>query len=1267
MGLPSLKKTGRALRGKEGNYASSEEPASSKDFSDLGLTLHPGSQISKGERKLLTPFESRKLDPCVERCCRQREKIDEHFQENDEPTAPGVSSRTARELGPFYFQAVTGVLHAPRSRELCSSTEQESPTCGNESLVNPVSTSCSYVSPSQDSSSSLSYAVDSENGMQDHGHGEIKNCYSFRDPHNPIYSTKRRRIQSHDAPGLRSESVFDTGPPSVLHAAGQSRNLKTSQGNMRRKNVPPGKHTSDLGHALPQGRYCGQVKRSQRMAGAGSVSAITFSSCQFTGESGCKDSYHALKAVGPRGRSSESDLLETSPFVSPPQEVDYSDGGRPFQKDGADSRLSAEHWGQVKLQSMQWAKRQSTSTIWHLLTTDCDTSSSSSIRPSRGADRKALVVEPDVPDDLISPLGSTLPLRGILASGKCQNHLNVHQPYQFLHDSVLQHFNFTFPVPPNFYNHPSYISTISSKDTNLHSDKSGSNLHKSANTASPYSTECRIRRHSTTSLLQSSSFLAIRIAITKPRQRSNSVPYLNTIHLTEIMNTPDTSQPFRLTHEQVNHQIQQSYAMQPLSCSQSPAQVQSPQHGTTNQHASSHGAHHAVDRSLQSGMSLNHMTSHFAQMIAILLQRMGNDFTESPSVIASCLKVLFVKLSQSPQKEAYLHRTLRFLDSFPVTGSPEAVPLDESLMQAQHEMQGLKMQVALAVKQKNQSLENCKQQHHALMANLKTIEKQQESAVRQSKEIERLRRDALHWKDQAEQVHRLLSNAPPKALSSGTLCQRISQGGATAGTSMLSSERHAVAAKTPSDSHIAFPTAPHQKAPVQAVTFANDNVEMGRRNSTFSSASSELVDLTAEHSTPTKSASSLLSSPVCRQPSSEEQLKATPGQMVSKGRRRPSWLASRYPEQNLLNLSLYGRETPDAAQTVIDVDAMQQPFVFDPSAEELVAAEARKSNASYASYQQKSRVTKNRKAPKLTKAQQQEHENEHAPPPIKSKKARKPRVWKARETPEEKAARIADEKKTAERDAVLQERLFQASAVERQAREQAEREMAEIQATIDAREQKEAKEREAENVAEMEALLDATMTNAGNGSAEPTTGVNEEQAIPEAASRILHGSAQDTTIPHAADTVQDVNTDDSQESAAIAADNDGLDGLFEDDVAMEDEPAPSFEEAATAPFGSEKEPEATEAACVPENDLDIMLADVEKAAAAPFEAEKEPEAAPVTSAPMSDLDAMLADPEPHPAGDLSMFMQEWTSGAEQALLDANDPMFEPTFFDTYLP
>ena len=1187
----SLKKTGRALRGKEGNYASSDHSAIYRSFSDLGLTLPPGLQISKGEREILTAVESRKLDPCIERCRRQRERVDTSIQDGHEPIAQGICSLERNEYEPLYPQAATGDPHAPRSPEpLRSSMERGSPMCGNESVANPALVGRSQAPYAQGSRSSSKYAVVSDNGMRCHEFGEIEDRHGSSDLHDLSYSRKKRRVENDGSLGLRPESVTTT-LPFAFQGAGQSEHLKLSQRKMRSSNVPSRKYTLDLGYVSSHAPYSGRVKRIQRTTQADNISAVAFSSCQFTSESSCEDSCDTTHASVPRGRSSKLDSLETPHRISP---LRRGDGSKLSQRDGGDSSPSAQHWRHVKLQSSQPTKHHRILGTPYPLGTSPDISTSlSSVEAATEADGRAVGVEADVSDVLISPSSPIKPSLESHVSRKHPNNLNVQQPNQFLQHFVHQHTDFTYPVPSNFYNHPSYISTLSIKNPS----------------------ELRTRRSSSISLLRPSSSLAIRTAASKSRQRSNSMPNLTTISSEEAMNHPKTPQPFRLTEAQVNNQIQQTYAMQqPSSSFQSPPRAQTHLHGTANQHTYANGTNHAVNGAPHHSSNLDQETSHLAAMLACHLLKMSNQSAESPDHIAGYLQAFIVKLSELPVKRIHLHRTLGFLKSFPAAGSPpNTVPLDEDLLRARNKIKRLEAQITTIESQKTQSMVQFQQQHDALMASTKTIAQQQDFAAHQFHQIERLRRDALQWKDQAENFHRLLNNPPPRALSSDTLCNRMPPGNAPAGGFMPSSEQHVMATNTPSGP---------QGQSIQAVTPAIDHFEMDRRHSAFSSASSELVDLTTEHSTPATSAPSHTSSSLSPQSSSKQSI-AAPGQSYYTGTRKPAWMASNLPPQHSLNLALYGPKKH--TQDVIDVDPMQQPFVFNPSDEVLDAAEARKNNPSYASYQQKSRVTKNTKAPKLTKAQQRALENEHAPPPKKSKKVKKTRVWKPRETPEEKVARLADEKKTAEQDAVIQQQLFQETTMEREAREREEKDMAEKQAMMDAQEQREAEEKEAEDVAEMEAFLDANMPDGGDGSEEHINEVNDEQAAPETAHEIFHGSAQDTTIHNTTDTIQESNTGDNQEQAATVPEDDGLDALFEDDGAMDDEATLNFRAAATALLRPTEQPEATQ----------------------------DP----------NDLDAMLSTP--CAADDLDSFMEGLSYDPNLPPLDPNDPIFAEDFWSTY--
>ena len=345
-----------------------------------------------------------------------------------------------------------------------------------------------------------------------------------------------------------------------------------------------------------------------------------------------------------------------------------------------------------------------------------------------------------------------------------------------------------------------------------------------------------------------------------------------------------------------------------------------------------------------------------------------------------------------------------------------------------------------------------------------------ETAAHQSHEIERLRHDVFQWKTQAEQFYRLLHNPPPNSLSGETLYTRIVQG--------------------------------------------NDT-----------------IDLTAEDNSSEMPSSSPSASVMSREPSSQGQGSQARDRFTKNLAQKPLAWIDVHPLKEPENPYLAKRQVD--AQTVIDVDAGPEPFVFNPSAEEVQAALARKNNASYASYQQTTRVTKNSKKPKVTKAQQRQLEKGQTPAPeAGKKKQRKERVKGPRESRQQKLARRESEKLTEVEDEILQLEQFRKDALEREAQEKRDEKAAE----------------DIEKLLEDE-LEDELMSGADEEDKEPTAGENVEQEAAEAADKSSHGSSEaHKAMSKVNNAAEQPNAAETHEQAATAPEDDAANAMFEDDA-----------------------------------------------------------------------------------------------------------------------
>lgn len=1225
MASPSLKKTGKARKAEEGNYASSDNPDKSRVYDHgLGLTLLPGSQISKGGTKTSKAVTTDQPEACIKRS-RVKNQVDSHVHTRDGPVAQVIPSPVGEISKPSYPQALAGNPYAIRlSIRWGSSIEYGSSLCDDESVAEHNIVSGPDICHSQGCSSSLAYGVGSRDGLLGVGDGDSKCDDESREMHHPIYARKRRKIGIDDTPVRVSKSTAKRSTISCLSPASDGQDMdkyfQDSQPKMIVRHATSRKPAPQPGPASSELRHRKQSSRYQCKSGTDNASARILIDTKLAQETSLRDAVETPKAITPPVTTMKRGLLENPDQRSLPLVTDHTGDGETATEDGVGLFSSAKPQNHVNTQSAQSIKHHSRSEPLRPLYTQLDIPSLSSLEASIGSLAR---VKPDVLSVLISP-SSTLPSLECYSSAKSLQILRVKNPLFQKHH--FQHKNYVKSKTDTYSSSSSAFSFIAST---LHSSTCNSFL----------SSSLKLRRSASTSLALSSTSLAIDIIAPRPRKRSNSVPILRSNLPEASMNnpnmfqqhglfTPEKSPPKRqictpdtfsyyqnhgpnlskmdphrsaynmagwmpptlignsapgpyipeertdirgpFSHKKEHsinmmNQAAQGYApTQPGTSFAKPSQAQEFLHNAK---------HNSAGASRPSEMARSQNVTGFgnkAQATSMPVSHPSskhNGFTEYSKDISSGLEAIVSGLAQRGLTKELVHRTLAFVKTLPIPGVlKHEIPIDEGYIQARKEGETLKVRLC-EMQKRYAALEHfCRHNDHSYKAHIRTLEAEWASNSKEmqkrymsleemchrnnqsyteqlrtlkgesagkSNEIKKLSDDVDHWKNFAQQLCGLLKNPPSKSLSSETLYNRVVQGNATVGGSGPPSNLHTIATSPATSQQIPYAAEALSTSSMPGVAVATFGVSPVRKDSAYSLALSAAIDLTVDDNSLEGTPSYFdTSAPISRESSSQSHGSQALEQFTKNLAQKPLNWMDKHPLKAPQNP--YLANTQRVMQSVIDVDAQPDPFVFNPTDEELQAAEARKNNASYASYQQKTRVTKNTKDPKATKAQQRQLEKGHAPAPkVTTKKAKKPRMRGPRETREQKVARLESERKEEVQKGLDQAEQFRVDALERKAREDAQ-------------------EKQWEE--DMERDLEALMSDGGEDDKEPTTAGGMDGA--------------------------------SQEQAAIEVEDHSLDHFFEDDGIMSD-----VNDASELAAG-EKQPEITQASTVSTDASQIVSAQV---------------------------------------------------------------------------
>ncbi len=1111
MASSSLKKTEEAQMGKEGNYASSGIQAKGRVYSDgLGLTLLPGSQISKGGTE---PLEaSGRYTPGIytKRNQRQWQEVNAPVHTKDRPTAHAILSQAGNNSKTPHTHAVSEDPYATSlSRRRDSRIEHGNSLGNDESVAKEDIAYGSGTFYAQSSNSSSKYAAGLEDGLLGVGDGELEGGNKSRAMHYPSYTRKRRRIEIHDTPSRTSKPTVSS-LPRVLEGAHEQRYFQDLQPKISGRNASSRKPASQISPTSLQPHHCKQLTRSQRTTTrTGNASAQNVNRTRPVQETSLRNACESPKSITPSVTVRKLNLLADLNRTSSSLGADNSDGDGAATQDGVMPSPSAKHKTPVKMKTVKSIRRHSISESLRPMCTDCESSSSTSLEASSRDDGSLALVKPDVPSVLVSPLTSTLPSLECCASAKSlqvagTKKLPHCQEQYFLHENY---------VNPATDNHSSSAPAVSSSTSHLHSSTShlhsstsrlhsttshlySSNSHSHSSTSNSFSSsKAEPRSSASVTLVPSANSLAIDTLAVKPRRRSNSVPSFGSISHGASMNN--------------RNRFQQQGLSTPEN---SPPK-----------------------RPILSPDSFSYYQNHGPSTAYLAAQYPAYNMPgEMPPTL-------------------------------PFPGLPKYVmPMDEGYRQARNESETLKARVAQMEKLNHALVETGRRNNKLYTEKLHIVEarsaaqfnemhkhykKLEEAFVRakrshkeetdtlkadsasKSDEIEKLSYDVVQWEKFARYLCEVLKTRPPKSLSSETLYNRIVKGNATIGNSMPLLDLHEVATSTTTGPWIPSAAQAFPGLPPPSIAAATFGVDPARKDSTYSSASSAAIDLTIERtSSQATSSFSDTSAPISREGSSQGQGSHAIDQFTQNLAQKPLNWMDKHPLKAPQNP--YRANIQHAMQSVIDVDAEPEPFIFNPTDEELQAAEARKNNVSYASQQQATRVIKNTKESKFTKAQQRQLEKGHAPAPtpkVSMKKARKPRMRGPRETPEQKLARLESERIEEEWKGKEQAEQFRLDDSERKAREKRNQELAD----------------------EMEKELEALTTDDEDDS-QPTTAENSEQGVAEATDKSSHVMSEDTAMLNANDSSAEPEAGASEEQAVTEVEDHSMDHLFEDDGTMSD-------------------------------------------------------------------------------------------------------------------
>ncbi len=1206
MASPSLKKTGKAGKVEEGNYASSDNPVNSRVHNHgLGLTLLPGSQVPQGGTENSKAAGSDQPEACIKRSRGQRQKVNSLGHTKDGPKAHFITSPGGENLKPPYLQAATGTPYATRSsKRWISSVEYGSLLFDDDSIAEHINVCGSGICYSQNPSSSLAYGIGSQDGLLGVGDVEVEGSDGSRDMHHPIYARKRRKVEVDNTSSRISKSPVSS-LPKVLEGVDQDRYFQDYQPKMSGRDATLRKPAPQLGSASSQPHHHKPSSRYQRKTGTENTSAPDSNDTKLAQKTGLRDVCETPKAITPSVTTIKPGLLENPDRTFLPLVNDHTGGRGNATKDGLVLSPSAKHQNRVNSQSTQPIKYRSRSEPLRFLYAKFDIPLLSSLEASIGDDESLARVKPDVPSFLVSPL-STLPSLECYSSAQSLQFLGVKNAH----------------IPEHHFQHKNFVNTHSSSASA--SSSTASTLHSST-CNSFLSSSLKLRRSASSSLVLPATSLTIDIIALRLRKRSSSVPILRSSFPESSMNNPYTFQQHGLSTPEKSPPKRQICTPDTFSYYQTHGTNVSkinPQRSAFNMATgmpstltgdSAAGPYIREERTDIMG-PFSHKKEHSMNMMnqaaqGYALQQPGasfttpsqaqdflhnakhnkhNGFAESPNEISSGLQGIASALAQRGPTKDSVYRTLAFVNALPIPGAMQyQMPLDEGYIQARKESEALKVRL-LDMQKRYAALEElCRYNDRSYKAHSRTLEaglankvnevqtrymslqekfhRNNQSYTEQlhflkgesagkSNEIKKLSDSVDHWKNFAQQLCRLLKNPPAKSLSSETLYNRVVQGNATVRGSVPPSNLHTMATSTATSPQIPYAAEALSTSPTPGVAVATFGVRPARESSAYSSATSAAIDLTVEDTSLEGTTSFFdTSAPMSRESSSQSHGSQALEQFTQNLAQKPLNWINNHPLKAPENP--YRANTQQVMQSIIDVDAQPDLFVFNPTDEGLQAAEARKNNASYASYQKTTRVTKNTKEPKLTKAKQRQLEKGHAPAPkAPIKKAKKPRMRGPRETRDEKLARLESERKEEIQKGQDQAEQFRVDALERGAREEAQ---------------------EKQWAEEMERDIEALMGDGDEDDKEPTAAGDTEPKVAEAAKDSSHSLSEDSAMFDTNGSVEEPTAGASQEQAAVEAEDHSLDHFFEDDGIVSD-----FNEDSEVAAG-EKQPEITQASTVP--------------------------------------------------------------------------------------
>ena len=992
MAFLSLKKTGRAKRLEEGNYASPVISARGRhSSSDLGLTLSPGSQISKKNEKALDTVGNGQYARHVSK--RRGRTQTTNFPTHVEERSAAQCTSTPLEYvwEPQHDHAYSENQFVIRPSTGQASVQDVRGLSGDEELVanhNVVSSPgcCASYNPGP-----TTIALSEEDCSKAVEGAQVKSHYTSIDPSPLTFARKRRRVGDRKLPGYLSE-----------YSIGHLRTAWKGNSQFKHPNAAlPGSKDSNqareelTSHLRPDVRHQhgSRAVRSQRTTTSRHPPTENVSGLNISEEAGSGQSSELGEAFAlPEIQLQNHRLGEANTGAARIDSTSSSDG------EIATENLYVRCTSAKVLSQKKTRPRRSISCYDKPCPMNTDSSSIELIAQNRESSAQVFPsVTCDVACDKLKFLHNSCV--GL-----------VSQPSQ----SSEKHLKTISYRHPFIDNHPSVFSNLSF---------SNSTLRNSINR-----TIFDLRQQKSTSV---NSALPVVCSITRNiasqrRKRANSLPVLGAIHSEASMYNPRSLQiapgrgelqnieddQFR-TNGQADDTLAWGLTAQPRVYSRKTVFCRPPLRFADN---------FQVARDFTSYLLSNGMVS-----------------SETPGVITDNLGQLIMALPSRLYNPMITSRTLEFVYSFSEAGAPQIIyPHDEMRVKAVKANENFKAQnVALSTR--------CTGYENTIIELRNSIQQREDSieklkaAMRDSNsEKEQLRGEVQAWKAQAGEALHLAKIPPSNPPSNDTLYRRIVPKNAMIeGPAPMSDMRVSSATSiagppldTTTDSPPGFPTFGH--------TTAAFPIGHARNDSTYSSDSSKLIDLTRDDDSTTVPSLGNTSTTISRQSSSQSQpSKAVPEiaeKVTRKRHSQLSWMVE--PSNDALRLALPGQYHN---QQLNNINGVQRPFVPNVDEAVLDAAEARKNDASYTGCQQKNRVTKTFKATRVTKKQLKEMDGTHAPAPKKSaKKPRQQRTRRAPETPQEKAARLQQEKQYLAEQACLQAAQFQEEALRRQARQEQE-------------------------------------------------------------------------------------------------------------------------------------------------------------------------------------------------------------------------------------